>query len=111
MRVADLFHLIEEVIPARFGGSLADYQFVEQQDPRGLPRYTLLVNPALGPVDETALAAVILKELAGLRRPYPFMVDQWRQGGDIRVRRALPVLTARGKLLPVRTLAMDDSVT
>jgi hypothetical protein len=111
LRVADLFHLIEEVIPARFGGSLADYQFVEQQDPRGLPRYTLLVNPALGPVDETALAAVILKELAGLRRPYPFMVDQWRQGGGIRVRRALPVLTPRGKLLPVRTLAMDDSVT
>jgi hypothetical protein len=33
----DLFHLLEEVLPRRFGGAVGDYQLVEAQDARGLP--------------------------------------------------------------------------
>jgi hypothetical protein len=109
IRVADLFHLFEETIPARFGGTIGDYQLVEQQDERGLPRYTLLASPALGPLDEVALSAAVLAELARVRPAYAFMASQWAQGGGIHVRRALPIPTDRGKTLPVRTLSLDQS--
>jgi hypothetical protein len=103
-RVADVQHLLEEVLPARFGGSVGDYQLVESQDDRGLPRYTLVVSPGLDPIDEPALVAGFLAELARLRPPYPFMVDQWAQGGTLHVRRAFPAPTSRGKVPPVLTL-------
>jgi hypothetical protein len=31
----DLLRLIDEVLPARFGGAPTDYQFVEREDERG----------------------------------------------------------------------------
>lgn len=101
---ADVLHLFEAVLPQRFGGTLADYQLVETQTAEGLPRYELLVSPELGPLDEPALAAGFLEELARLRRPYPFMTEQWARSGALRVRRAQPEPGARGKVPPFRTL-------
>lgn len=103
-RTADLHHVLEDVLPRRFGGTLADYQLLEEQDPHGLPRYRLVVSPEVGPVDERVLVGALLEELARLRRPYPFMVDQWAQGRAVLVSRERPRLTARGKLLPFHTL-------
>jgi hypothetical protein len=104
---ADLFHLLEHVLPARFGGSLADYQLVEEQDGRGLPRYTLLVTPELGPLDEKRLVAEFLEELAKLKSPYRFMVNQWAQTDAVQVKRIRPMVTERGKQLPFRTLRRE----
>ena len=101
---ADVLHLFEAVLPRRFGGTLADYQLVETQTAEGLPRYELLVSPELGPLDEPALVAGFLDELARLRRPYPFMAGQWARSGALRVRRARPEPGAHGKVLPFRTL-------
>ena len=44
----DLIRLIEEVLPARFGGGPTDYQFVEDEDERGLPVVQLAGQPATG---------------------------------------------------------------
>ena len=44
---ADLIRLIEEVLPARFGGAPTDYQFVEREDARGLPKVDLRVSPRI----------------------------------------------------------------
>jgi hypothetical protein len=101
---ADLYQLLEEVLPRRFGGTLADYQLVELQDDRGLPRYNLLVSPEIGAVDENALVTTFLRELGRLRRPYRFMANQWAQADLIRVERQRPIATARGKIMPFRTL-------
>jgi len=101
---ADIVHVLEEVLPRRFGGTLADYQLVEEQTAQGLPRYTLLVSPEIGTLDERAVVAAFLKELGSLRRPYGFMANQWRETNVLRIRRSRPLLTARGKLLPFRTL-------
>lgn len=104
---ADLFHLLEHVLPSRFGGSLADYQLVEDHDGRGLPRYTLLVTPELGPLDEKRLVAEFFSELAKLKPPYRFMVNQWAQTGAVQVKRIRPMVTERGKQLPFRTLRRE----
>jgi hypothetical protein len=101
---ADLFRLLEEMLPRRFGGTLADYQLVEEQDAQGLPRYSLFISPELGDLDEKRLVAEFLTELGKVRRQYPFMVNQWVEADVFRVVRRRPLPTARGKVLPVRTL-------
>ena len=55
----DLIRLVEEVLPAQFGGGPTDYQFVEVERD-GLPRVDLLVSPRLGPLNEPAVAAAVL---------------------------------------------------
>jgi hypothetical protein len=101
---ADLFPILEEVLPKRFGGTLADYQLIEEQDGVGLPRYSLRVSPEVGWVDHTAVLATLLGELARRRPQYRFMVNQWIGADIIRLKRERPVVTARGKLLPFWTL-------
>jgi hypothetical protein len=102
---ADILHLLETVLPARWGGSLADYQLVEQQTAAGLPRYALLVSPDLGELDEPALVAFFLDELGKLKRPYRFMANQWAATGAVRVERRRPEAGARGKVPPFCTLS------
>lgn len=100
----DLFRVLEECLPPRFGGTVTDYQLLEEQEANGRPRYTLLVSPDVGPVDEARLLATFLDELGGLRHHYRFMTNLWREAGVVAVQRRRPVATARGKVLPFRTL-------
>lgn len=102
---SDLIRVIEDVLPRAFGGGVTDYQLIERQDARGLPRYTLLVSPSVGAVDERAVVDAFLEGLAGLRSHYRYMVNLWTQSeGILGVERRQPVPTARGKMLPFRTL-------
>jgi hypothetical protein len=100
----DLFHLLEEVLPGRFGGTVGDYQLVEAQDDRGLPHYTLRISPEVGPLDEAAVVAGFLDELGQLRSHYRFMADLWARAEVLHVMRSRPEPTARGKVLPFRAL-------
>lgn len=100
----DLFRVLEERVRPRFGGAVTDYQLIEEQDAAGLPRYSLLISPDVGPVDESRLVATFLDELGGLRSHYRFMTKLWAEAGVVRVQRRRPIATARGKVLPFRTL-------
>jgi hypothetical protein len=100
----DLFHIMEEVLPRKFGGTVTDYQLGEGQDASGFPRYTLLVSPEVGPLDDAALISTLLVELGRLKHHYRFMADLWAQADILQVKRSRPVPTARGKVLPFRTL-------
>ena len=100
----DLFRVLEETLPSRFGGAVTDYQLIEEQDANGLPRYMLLVSPDVGALDERRLVATFLDELGGLRSHYRFMTNLWREADIVRVQRRRPLPTARGKVLPFRTL-------
>jgi hypothetical protein len=101
---ADLFHLLEDVLPRRFGGSLTDYQLVEEQDARGEPRYTLFVSPEVALRDEKELVEGFLEELGKLKNHYRYMVSLWAQADVLHVKRQRPLPTGRGKILPYRTL-------
>ena len=99
---ADVAHVLESVLPARFGGAPTDYQLVEEHEAGGRVRYDLRVDPALPPLDPDQLAQCFLSALGRLRPAYGFMVSLWSRTGTIRVVRARPLQTARGKVLAFR---------
>ena len=94
----DLLRIVEHLLPARFGGDATDYQLLEEEGPDGLPTVTLLVSPRLGPLEDAQLLAAVHAEL-GHRSAIGAQVFQ--QANLLRVRRAEPVPTARGKLFPL----------
>jgi hypothetical protein len=96
----DLIRIIEEVLPARYGGSSTDYQVVEEEDEKGQTRMSILVSPSVGTIDEGELIKTVL---AGL--PGPGLTSaMWSHAGTFRVKRIRPEATARGKLLPLHIL-------
>ena len=96
----DVIRVLEEVLPARFGGSPTDYQLLETLDgARARPEVRLLVNPVLGDIDSAALSDVFFNAIGGGTGGERLMELQWRSGGVLRIVRELPRKTASGKIL------------
>jgi len=97
----EMMKIIEEDLPARFGGTALDYQLVEHEDEQGFTRLCLTVHPRLEIADEQAVADVVMDAL----RSSSAMADSarlvWKHSGTLEIKRAEPVLTARGKLMPL----------
>lgn len=93
----DLVRLVENVLPARFGGGPTDYQFVEDEQ-NGLPRVRLLVSPRVGAVDETAVLEHALAALADGGGWRQMMAGIWRDGTTLTVERAEPFSTPAAKI-------------
>jgi hypothetical protein len=95
---SDVITVLEETLPARFGGGPTDYQLLEEESPDGRPRLRLLVHPAVGPLDEAAVAEAFLRSIgegSGVER----LVElQWRQAGLPVVERRPPRAAASGKI-------------
>jgi hypothetical protein len=95
----DVAHVLEEVLPARFGGGPTDYQLVEQERPDGRPSLRLLVHPGVGPLDPAAVVEAFLATLGAGSGVERVMTAQWRQAGLFTVERRAPLVTAGGKIL------------
>ena len=90
---------MEEVLPAQFGGSLVDYQFVEEEID-GLPKVNIVVSPRRGAIDEGRLLATVFSVL----RSYPggdIMADYWQKGQTVAVVRSEPYTTGAAKIMPL----------
>ncbi len=96
----DLLRALEEVLPARFGGTSADYQVLEKEGEHGILRLFLLVSPRVGSVDEAAVRETFLRELGQVGATEAEMASLWRQAGAVEVRREWPMATKAGKILP-----------
>jgi hypothetical protein len=95
---ADLYRLVEDILPTRFGGYPTDYQLVEQEE-QGLSRVNLLISPRRGAIDEQAVIAAVLDFLDAMphaRGPYG---ERWRDADTLRVRREEPYATGASKVL------------
>jgi hypothetical protein len=102
---SQLISLVEQTLPQRFGGDPTDYQLVEQEDEEGLTRLSVHVHPRLAGIDENAVrdcVEVVLSE-AG-----PAAAVLWRKADTVRVRRAPPIVTRVGKLMPLHHLDLPD---
>jgi hypothetical protein len=97
---SELDRLVDEVLPARFGGGPTSYQLVEHED-GPLPRVDVVVSPAVGQVDEGAVVATVLESLAAIGEPQRMMAETWRDAGTLRVSRAEPQATLGAKVLPL----------
>jgi hypothetical protein len=96
----DLLRVLEDVLPARFGGVGADYQVLETEDPDGILRLLLIVSPRLDTIDPDAVRAAFLDALAREPGVSAGGVAMWRRAETVRVVRRTPVPTAAGKILP-----------
>ena len=97
----DLIRIIEDILPAQFGGSSTDYQMVEEEDERGHTRMSVLVSPEVGDVDEDGLIQTVLTELGKGKDTQRMMAQVWAEAKTLRVKRIRPLVTARGKLIPL----------
>jgi hypothetical protein len=97
----DMVRIIEEVLPARFGGASTDYQIVEEEDEKGQTRMSVIVSPEVGAIDEDELIQTVLAELGKGKDTQRMMAQIWSQAKTLRVKRMRPIATARGKLLPL----------
>lgn len=99
----DVLRVLEEVLPATFGGSATHYQVIEEEREDGHVALTLRVDPAIGRPDPTRLVETFLAGLGAGHDLTLKMTELWRQAGSLRVVYAPPLTTARGKLLPFHT--------
>ena len=100
----DLLRVVEEVLPAHFGGSSADYQVLEEEGQDGILRLLLIVSPSIGRVDEESIRQTFLGELRRGGGPSRFGAEIWRRAGTVKVRRQWPIATRAGKILPFHLL-------
>jgi hypothetical protein len=104
----ELLRLVEEVLPAAFGGSPLDYQLVEAEL-QGTTRILIVASPRLGALDERAVIARVLdtlREVPGGRA----MTEHWAQGETLMVVRREPLQTASAKVLPLHLQRLTGDV-
>jgi hypothetical protein len=97
----ELYEIVEVVLPGGFGGNPTDYQLAEEESETGLPRVSIVVSPRVGPVDEEAAVAAVMRALAASSRAGADMAEAWRQAGTLRVVRREPHAAADRKILPL----------
>jgi hypothetical protein len=97
-----MVHVIESVLPDRFGGTPLDYQVQEEEAGDGMTRLVLRVSPRVGAVDEPAVVRALADGLQRSSRAGRYAGAIWAQAGSIRVRREEPVWTPTGKLPQMR---------
>jgi hypothetical protein len=99
---SEVVRLLEDVLPARFGGAPGDYQLLEQEK-EGQTRLTLRVRPGIPLRSPDDVRECLLGELvklrggAGARR-------LWEHSQALEVVRAYPAVTRAGKILPLHLL-------
>ena len=98
-----LISLVEDILPDRFGGDATDYQLLEEEDDEGFTRLNILVHPRLGLIDEQRLLACAIEQLWTTHGVISARI--WTEAGTVKVRRAEPMLTEAGKLLPLHHLS------
>ncbi|MBW1742056.1 MAG: hypothetical protein JRJ47_01310 [Deltaproteobacteria bacterium] len=96
---ADLAHVMEEILPSRFGGAPSHYQLLEEDDRDGLRRFRLLVHPDVGPVEPKTVVETFLTAIGsgnGVQRMIGLL---WRNAELLTVERSPPLTTDSGKIL------------
>ena len=95
-----LVEVIEDVLPARFGGASTDYQVIEEETDDGLMRLLLLVSPRVGEVDPDEVRNTFLYEIGRGTELERYMARFWELANTVQVQRRPPRATGVGKVLP-----------
>ena len=99
----ELIKIVEERLPARFGGGPTDYQFVEREA-GGRTEIAVIVSPRVGTIDDQALVDLVLGRLASGGRVEAMMARVWSGTDTLRVDRREPYVTGASKVLPIHRL-------
>lgn len=101
---SDVIRVLDEVLPARFGGAPGHFQLVEEETEGGRPRLRLLVHPAIGPLDLDAVRDVFLGAIARGSGVERVMGLAWQDAGILEVERCPPMQTPTGKILHLHSV-------
>jgi hypothetical protein len=104
---ADVVRILEESLPARFGGAPGDYQLVETEGGRQT-ELVLRVSPRTGCRETSQIGAFFLEQL---RREYGGTLASrvWRHAGALQVVLDEPLRTSLGKVQPLRLLRTEGA--
>jgi hypothetical protein len=103
---SDMVRILEEDLPSLFGGSLLDYQLVEEETQQGLTKLFLYVDPSVTVSDESELTQAFLEAMKKGMPSTRLAQSQFRDGDVLSIRRTQPLRTSRGKHFSIRTLKM-----
>jgi hypothetical protein len=106
---AEAMRILEEVLPARCGGTPLDYQLVEEEDAAGLTKLVLVVSPSVPTDDDRSIRKVFLDAVGATGPGATLARATWDQANTVQIRREHPRPTAQGKLLPLRVARSPDS--
>jgi hypothetical protein len=95
----DVIHVLERVLPERFGGGPTDYQLVEEEGVDGAPRLRLLVDPRIGPVPSDGVIETFLAAIGDGQGAEKVMRLAWQDARLLRIERRSPLVTSAGKIL------------
>jgi hypothetical protein len=101
----DLARVLDEVLPARFGGGPTDYQLVEQEDPGGQSCLRLLVSPRVGTPDLAQVKEAFLATISAGSGAERVMGSIWRDADLLRVEQRQPQTGFSGKILHLHQAA------
>ena len=93
----DVIHVLERVLPERFGGGPTDYQLVEEEGVDGAPHLSLLVDPRIGPVSSDAVSETFLTAIGDGRGAEKVMSLAWQGCAAAPDRAAVAARHLRGK--------------
>jgi hypothetical protein len=99
----DVLALVEEVLPARFGGEPTDWQLVEEEV-AGLSRVCVVASPRLTGLDEQTVVETVLEALARAGAAQGMMAEVWRVAETLRVVRREPYVTEGSKTLALHVV-------
>lgn len=96
---SELARIAEEVLPALIGGTILDYQWVEDEEPEAgsLTRLWLRIAPRLGAIDEESLRRTILAEIGSKDGAQRFYAQLMSDAATLKVLRENPRTTEAGK--------------
>jgi hypothetical protein len=100
----EMLQILNQALPARFGGSPLDYQLMEAENEAGFTRLYLIVSPRVVIADEPAVVRYLLERLSVSSSMADAARVLWQQAQTIEIRRIEPIWTERGKLLPLHIL-------
>jgi hypothetical protein len=101
--------VLEQTLPARFGGSPTDYQLVEQEGPVQT-QLVLRVNPRVKGATPERVKEVFLHEIERFRGGTG-AARLWRHTGGLQVIMEEPISTTRGKILSLHLLGASRKET
>jgi hypothetical protein len=105
----DCVQIVEEILPREFGGHSVDYQILEEEDAKGFTHLSIVVSPVIGEIDEDRLSKIVLERLRARGAGRKLLAEIWSQAGTLQVKRAHPIPTKRGKVLPLYWNQYGDS--
>ena len=95
----DMVRILEQVLPARFGGGPGDYQLVQREGAKQT-ELLLRMSPRLDTADPRQVKSFLLLEI---RRLFGGAEASrvWKHSDALQVVRQAPTMTGRGKIFPL----------